>query len=216
MTTIPRTGLVTGASSGLGFETAAQLLEAGYQHVVATARTAEKAMDTRRRLVERTGRESVSTLVLDLDDLTTVRAAVADLDADGRELHTIILNAGAPPLAELQRTADGYETTAAASIVGHHLLTQLLLDVGLVGPMARIIISGSEAATGAVPTMSVADVGGEADASFDGDLEAAIRSRLTMSPPTTYRQNEVYATVKLFSAWWTRTWSRRRRRPCGT
>lgn len=202
MTTIPRTGLVTGASSGLGFETAAQLLEAGYEHVVATARTAAKALDTRRRLIDRTGREAVSALALDLDDLATVRAAVADLAADGRQLHTLVLNAGAPPLAQLERTTDGYETTAAASVIGHHLLTQLLLDAGLVGPAARVVISGSEAATGLVPTMTVVDLHAEADTAFGGDLEAAVRSRLTMSPPTRYDQSEVYATVKVFSAWW--------------
>ena len=41
------TGLVTGASSGLGFEASAQLAEAGYGRVVVTARTADKGQKPR-------------------------------------------------------------------------------------------------------------------------------------------------------------------------
>ena len=43
-----RTGLVTGASSGLGFEASAQLAEQGYGRVIITARTQAKAEEARR------------------------------------------------------------------------------------------------------------------------------------------------------------------------
>ena len=51
------TALVTGANTGLGFEAAAQLAEAGYGRVILACRTLDKASDARTRLVERTGKD---------------------------------------------------------------------------------------------------------------------------------------------------------------
>ena len=51
------TALVTGATSGLGFEAAVHLAEAGYGTVIISGRNAERAEAARAHLVERTGRD---------------------------------------------------------------------------------------------------------------------------------------------------------------
>ncbi len=91
------TALVTGATSGLGFETAAQLAEAGYDRVTITARTEEKAADAKQRLEARTGRAVFETLTFDLGELPTVESASDELKRRGNALDVLILNAGLLP-----------------------------------------------------------------------------------------------------------------------
>ena len=64
MTNADRTALVTGANSGLGFETAAQLADQGYGQVIITARNQHKADAARDELIARTGKDVFETLAL--------------------------------------------------------------------------------------------------------------------------------------------------------
>jgi NAD(P)-dependent dehydrogenase (short-subunit alcohol dehydrogenase family) len=177
-----------------------QAADHGYDRVIVTARTAAKAASSRQEVVRRTGHEAVDTLVLDFDDLTTVHRAVATLRKDGRPLHTLILNAGigAPP--QRRHTSDRLEATAAASLVGHHVLVTGILDAGLLGDDARIVISGSEAARGDVPTFHPVDL--HELATRTGDLDGAIEAQLRGRDPAPYRSTDVYATVKVLVVWW--------------
>ena len=83
---IDRTALVTGASSGLGLEAAAQLAKAGYTRVIITARTDEKAQAARRELQASTAVDGFETLTLDLDDLASVTGAADSLVERGGQL----------------------------------------------------------------------------------------------------------------------------------
>ena len=197
-----RTALVTGASSGLGFETAAQLAEQGYGRVIITGRTEDKAETARRALVDRTDQDVFEPLALDNGHLDTVDAAATRLADRGGRIDLLVLNAGLAPAREISRTPDGIEATMASTLTGHHLLTMRLLEHGLLGAKARIVISGSEAARGDVPTMSPVDITAYAAENFAGDLEAAIESQLRMEAPADYKPNDVYATAKVFVAWW--------------
>jgi NADP-dependent 3-hydroxy acid dehydrogenase YdfG len=76
---------VTGATSGLGEEAAAQLAEAGYAKVIVTGRTAAKAETAGRALADRTGRDTFAPLALDLDDRDSIDASVAELALDTPE-----------------------------------------------------------------------------------------------------------------------------------
>lgn len=194
--------LVTGANSGLGLEAAAQLAEQGYGRVIVTARSDDKARGARDQLRERTGEDVFETLTLDNGNLDTVEAAAATLAERGGKIDVLLLNAGIAPTREVARTDDGIELTVAASLTGHHLLTVRLLEQGLLTDTARIVIAGSEAARGDVPTFTPLDVDAFAAADFDGDLEAAIEAQMRMEPPATYKPSDTYATAKLFVAWW--------------
>ena len=79
MTSSPtRTALVTGATSGLGLEAAAQLPEAGYDRVIITGRSAASAEKAQQELVRRTGSAVFETLVLDLNSPGSVTDAALE------------------------------------------------------------------------------------------------------------------------------------------
>lgn len=197
-----RTAIVTGATSGLGFESAAQLADRGYARVIATGRTAAKITDSIERLEARTGSKVFEPLVIDNDDLATVEAAVTELVGRGGSIDVAILNAGIAPPKELVKTKTGLEATVASTLVGHHLLTIRLLERGLLADDASIVIAGSEAARGDVPTFNPVDLNDLAAEHFDGDLEAAIETQMRMEAPAKYKAADTYATAKVFVAWW--------------
>jgi NAD(P)-dependent dehydrogenase (short-subunit alcohol dehydrogenase family) len=207
--TTDKTALVTGTNSGLGFEAAAQLAEQGYGKVIITARTEKKATAARDELVAKTGKDVFDTLTLDNDDLATVESAAAELAARGDTIDVLLLNAGISPPKALVKTTQGIEATVASTLVGHHLLTTRLLQDDLIGGHARIVIAGSEAARGDVPTFHPLDVDAFASEHFDGDLEAAIEAQILMEAPAVYKPANVYATAKVFVAWWAAELARR-------
>ncbi len=202
MTETTKTAPVTGANSGLGFEASAQLAEQGYGRVIITARTVAKAETARDELLARTGKDVFETLTLDNYDLETVESAVAKIAEDGTRIDLLLLNAGAAPPKTLVKTIQGVEGTVASTLVGHHLLTTRLLEKDLLGAHARIIISGSEAARGDVPTFHPLDIDAFATEHFDGDLEAAIEAQFRMEPPAQYKPSNAYANAKMFAVWW--------------
>jgi len=197
-----RTALVTGASSGLGLEAAAQLADAGYRRVTITARTEGKAEAARTGLQARGSVDVFDTLTLDLDDLASVVAAADVLVERGNQIDVLLLNAGVAATSEVRRTPDGIEATIAATLTGHHLLTMRLLNAGLLADHARIIIAGSEASRGDFPMFKPIDIDALATEDFDGDLETAIDAVMRMEPSITYHPNNHYATVKMFAVWW--------------
>jgi dehydrogenase/reductase SDR family protein 12 len=138
-----RSVIVTGATSGLGFETSVQLARLGAS-VTFVARDAERAREARKSIAELSGRDDVSFLNADLADLDSVRrAAVAYLD-DHDTLDVLIHNAGT--LSHQYATAPGgTELTVAAHVLGPFLLTGLLLPAlrrpGRDGPARVLTVS---------------------------------------------------------------------------
>jgi NAD(P)-dependent dehydrogenase (short-subunit alcohol dehydrogenase family) len=197
-----KTALVTGSTSGLGYEAAIHLANEGYGRVVVTGRSSEKATTAARSLAEQTGMDVFRPLALDLNDGPSVRDAIANLAADEEQIDALLLNAGLVGGSELIRTEENVEITFAASLIGHHRLTMGLLDGDLLAPEARIVIAGSEAARGDVPTFTPVDLPSYAEKNFAGDLEAAAQSLIRHDGPLKYKPAAVYATAKLFVAWW--------------
>ncbi|CAN5204719.1 SDR family NAD(P)-dependent oxidoreductase [soil metagenome] len=119
-----KTAIVTGATSGLGIETARALAAGGCTVVLAvrdTARGEVVAVDIRAY----TGNVRVSVLPLDLTDLASVRAFAPAFGADRRL--DILVNNAAIMANPLTYTADGYESQFATNHLGHFLLTVSLL-----------------------------------------------------------------------------------------
>ncbi len=205
--TAPRTALVTGATSGLGFEAAAQLADQGFSTVYVSGRTDAKAANAAQELAARTGKDVFQPLTLDLDSLATVDPAVAGLS--GAAIDTLILNAGIAPPNEKTMSPDGIERTVSSSLIGHHRFTMRLLEHGLLSEDAAIVIAGSEAARGDVPTFSPVDLNELAASGFSGNLEEAIEAQMKMTAPAVYKASDVYATAKVFVAWWSAELARR-------
>jgi NAD(P)-dependent dehydrogenase (short-subunit alcohol dehydrogenase family) len=88
-----KVAVVTGANSGVGFETAKALAQLGAT-VVLACRTDEKANDAANRIRATTPNASLSTFTLDLASQASVRAAAAALKASADHLDILINNAG--------------------------------------------------------------------------------------------------------------------------
>jgi NAD(P)-dependent dehydrogenase (short-subunit alcohol dehydrogenase family) len=111
--------IVTGASSGLGAETARALTSAGAE-VVLAVRTRSSGEATAASIAASTGRQAPSVRELDLAD----RASVARFVAEWQQpLHLLVNNAGVVT-GGLERTADGWELQFATNHLGHFALAR--------------------------------------------------------------------------------------------
>ena len=88
------TALITGANSGIGFETAALLAEGDWGQVILACRTDEKGAASIALLEERTGRKVFEALTVDVSELESVDAAVKVLADRSSRVHFLLLNAG--------------------------------------------------------------------------------------------------------------------------
>ncbi|KAK7682520.1 hypothetical protein QCA50_014320 [Cerrena zonata] len=145
-----RVAIVTGGNVGVGKETVKALLEHNAR-VYLGSRSKSKAEAAIKELKEATGKEAIF-LELDLASLASVRKAAEEFLSKEKELHQLYLNAGvmAPPVDQL--TSDGYDLQFGTNVIGHFLLTKLLLPALLAGKEtspdkhARVISTSSFAA----------------------------------------------------------------------
>lgn len=121
-----RTFIVTGANSGLGFETARQLAAHGGK-VVLTARSESKGADAVGRIRAAHPGAAVEYRLLDLADLTSVRRFAGAILDDGIVVDVLVNNAGVmmPPR---RLTPQGFESQFATNHLGHFALSGLLFD----------------------------------------------------------------------------------------
>jgi NAD(P)-dependent dehydrogenase (short-subunit alcohol dehydrogenase family) len=146
-----KTILITGANTGLGKEMARQLaLRGDFERIYLGCRNREKAERAKEDLETVTGRTIFEVVIIDLEDLASVRAAVA---AVGAPLNALVMNAGGtggPTPAAL--TQDGVTASFAQNVLGHVVLLEDLLAAGLLTDVAVLV--GSEAARG-VPKLRI-------------------------------------------------------------
>jgi NAD(P)-dependent dehydrogenase (short-subunit alcohol dehydrogenase family) len=136
-----RIALVTGANSGIGYQTARALAARG-AHVVLACRDADKARRTYDQLDKDLEDCSVEVLGLDLADLSSVRdAAAAYLETHAR-LDVLVNNAGVMG-TPYRQTADGWELQMATNHLGHFALTGLLLDRIVTTERSRVVTVSS-------------------------------------------------------------------------
>ncbi|MGW5560552.1 SDR family NAD(P)-dependent oxidoreductase [Micromonospora sp. NPDC003944] len=131
-----RVAVVTGANTGLGFETARRLAERGASVVLAVRDTAKGKLAAARI------NGDVSVQELDLSSLDSVRAAAADLRVDHPRIDLLINNAGVMYTPK-QTTHDGFEMQFGTNHLGHFALTGLLLDLLLPVPGSRVVTVSS-------------------------------------------------------------------------
>lgn len=136
-----RIAVVTGANSGLGFETSLGLARSG-AHVVLACRSAERAAAAVERLLREAPDAEVEVLELDLSDLTSVRKFAAELLGRHDRLDLLVNNAGVMGIPR-QQTADGFEMQFGTNHLGHFALTGLLLDLLVATPGARVVTVSS-------------------------------------------------------------------------
>jgi len=118
--------MVTGATGGIGLETARALARLGARVVVAV-RDAVRGADVVRELAADGGKGGAELLVIDLASFASVRKAAADYLARHDSLDVLVNNAGVVTGLR-QVTVDGHERIWQTNFLGHFLLTRLLLD----------------------------------------------------------------------------------------
>jgi len=141
--------LVTGANSGLGFETARRLAAHGGR-VVLAARSQAKGVEAVGRIKAEIPGAAVECRVLDLADLDSVRGFAAAIIADEVGLDVLVNNAGVmfPPRL---LTRQGFESQFATNHLGHFALTGLLFDTIRRGRDPRVVtVSSLEHRGGAI------------------------------------------------------------------
>ncbi len=134
---------VTGASSGLGFETALALARMGAT-VALLCRSEQRGAQARERIAALTGSSDLHVVHCDHANLDTVRAAAAELLERFDALHVLVNNAG---LMLMQRriTVDELEETFQVNHLGAFLLTTLLRERLAASAPARVVTVSSAA-----------------------------------------------------------------------
>jgi NAD(P)-dependent dehydrogenase (short-subunit alcohol dehydrogenase family) len=136
-----RTAVITGANTGLGYETASALAAKG-AHVVLAVRNVEKGRDAARGIEQRTSGASVAVQELDLSSLESIRRAADELRSQYDRIDLLINNAGVM-MTPKATTKDGFELQFGTNHLGHFAFTNLLLDRVLAAPGSRIVTVSS-------------------------------------------------------------------------
>jgi NAD(P)-dependent dehydrogenase (short-subunit alcohol dehydrogenase family) len=165
-----RRALVTGATDGLGLQTALALAGRGAQ-VILSGRSPAKGQAALERIRAAWPAADVAFEPADLSDLAQVRDLARRTGGD--PLDMLVNNAGIMGLPQRRETADGFEMQLGVNYLAHFVLTGELLDALRRGAMKRV-----------VSLSSLAHVGGRLD--FD-DLQ----SSRTYTPFKAYGQSKL-------------------------
>ncbi|CAG9558953.1 unnamed protein product [Danaus chrysippus] len=133
--------VVTGASGGIGFETALELARRGAKVIVAS-RNNDKGQTAVRRIIKRTNNNRIHYIHLDLTSLQSVRKFVDQLKSREAKLDVLINNAGAI-LTSRERTEDGILKDLQINYFGPFLLTVLLVPMLKKASPSRVVIVSS-------------------------------------------------------------------------
>lgn len=132
-----RVCVITGASSGLGRESARALAAAG-AHVILAARDREALSEAARWVAAEVPGARTSTVHLDLTALDSVRAAAAAIRGITPAVHVLMNNAGVM-FTPFGRTAEEFELQIGTNHFGHFELTRLLVPQLAAAGGARVV-----------------------------------------------------------------------------
>lgn len=134
--------IVTGANSGIGFETALELAKRKAT-VILACRSMERGKRAAKMIISATRNTNVIVRHLDLSSLESVRRFSSEINATIEKLDVLIHNAGFTPKPGIHLTEDNLEIQFATNHFGPFLLNHLLLDLLKKSSPARIIVVSS-------------------------------------------------------------------------
>jgi len=135
--------IVTGSSSGIGYE-AARMLANKNAKVIIAVRNLEKGEKAKAKIVSQNKNADIELMEIDLSDLSSVKAFADEFNNKYDKLDILINNAGVmiPPYS---KTKDGFELQFGTNHLGHFALTLQLLDLIKSTPNSRIVTVSSGA-----------------------------------------------------------------------
>jgi NAD(P)-dependent dehydrogenase (short-subunit alcohol dehydrogenase family) len=130
--------IVTGANSGIGYETALELGRAGAE-VILAGRSEAKNRDAVGKILAAYSGANVSYVTLDLASLASITNFCDSIKARAAKLDILINNAGVMALPVRQTTQDGFEMQIGVNFLGHFALTAQLLPLLRAAPKPRTV-----------------------------------------------------------------------------
>lgn len=132
-----RVALITGANTGLGFETARAFARTNMK-VILACRSVEKCARAKELILKEIPDADIEMMKVDLSRLASVREFSSEYSRRFNRLDILVNNAGImiPPYS---KTEDGFESQMGVNYFSHFLLTGLLLDVITRTPGSRIV-----------------------------------------------------------------------------
>jgi NAD(P)-dependent dehydrogenase (short-subunit alcohol dehydrogenase family) len=144
MTTIVNKNcFITGATNGIGKETAIALAQQGMQ-LFMMVRNPQKGEQVKQEIARQTGNHRITLLIGDMEKLGDVRRVASEFLALKIPLHVLVNNAGVVKMPRGE-TADGFETMFGVNHLAPFLLTNLLLPALKAGAPSRIVVVASDA-----------------------------------------------------------------------
>ena len=143
-----RTVVITGGSSGLGYQTAAAILRSTTDwHVLIASRDKGRTTNAAETLAEQTRNPAVSPMLLDLGSIDVIRGFVEKLGHQVTSdalppLHAVVCNAGLNYVSGTAYTDDGFEATLGVNYLGHFLLANLLIK-HITAPARFVFLAGA-------------------------------------------------------------------------
>lgn len=129
--------IVTGANSGIGYETAKSLAAQG-SGITMVCRSRERGEESRQKLIAESGNPNIDLIIGDLSSMADIRQIAETYRHKHDRLDVLVNNAGGSFLSR-RESVDGLELTFALNHINYFLLTHLLLDLIKATPDSRIV-----------------------------------------------------------------------------
>lgn len=133
-----RLAIVTGATGGLGYETALALAQHGAE-VILAARNVDKGRDALASIRAAAPNANLRFARVDLASLASVAEFSASLLEQDRPIDLLVNNAGVMALPQRQETVDGFEMQLGVNYLSHYALTGRLLPLLRKAPAPRVV-----------------------------------------------------------------------------
>ena len=135
--------VITGATSGIGFETALELARRGGA-ITIVCRNPERGKTTVAEIEAAVPGASLDVVLCDLSELDQVREAAEQINSRYGAVDVLVNNAGVQDLVP-KKTSTGVDHMLASNYLGPFLLTNLVLDTLRAADAARIVVVASDA-----------------------------------------------------------------------
>lgn len=136
--------LITGASDGIGKETAKALAKQGHT-IIMHGRNPQKTKSAYEEVKAESGNNDIEYLTADFLSLAELKNFADKIQQKYDRLDVLVNNAGAQFTGKRETTVDGHEKTMTINVFAPHLLTMLLLSLLKKSPSARVVTVSSAA-----------------------------------------------------------------------